>query len=1095
MFMQAYIQKLKPKLKFALTLVFAITAVFLLSKPLQTQASGYASMTESDSAGKGTTTIYGGPNWDHTGMLYYLVLPNGTKVSETVAITTNYEGIVDRKGNKVPNVMIPSKIGAEKPAKIANGAINLWGPPFEDGEPRGEEIKEWLLDTDPNGHTRAANIIRDNWGENVAKRWERKEIYLVFEPFYWNHVYINGVGTGKWFCGTTYTIGQIQYFSHGEGMGPGGTGDVMIRRYTNNMYPNCLKMEDCEEIRGMGFTAPTHGDLITNDGMGAHKMGWGIGVVWNEQEAIHTYWEDNGSPGDPEPPTSTDPPKSGDCAMVKSYYIEYRKNGRLDHYENKGTYYQKDCTNVISIDDEPNYKLEKWKISSSEADTSIEATNNARRKTWNPPSATQSGTSPALKTLQGDEQVVYVLLKKVVEETVTPTPSDINYTLKESQITKRIKLSEQDGAALATNIKDHRFKWTIVAHATQCAGHSVDTTKACDKSCVTKIYHNCAAEPDKCYDNTGDGDCDVITYDSEPCGKEHPDKKTVYCTGFQLTNKSLSFGLTNTLKDSYQDILATKWRKTAKGENTTVSKDRDSTEAQTYTSSGWDFTATLMRGKDKLTVAEWKGYGKSLKDISTSGFAVENTPQGTRKTQDYTDKFSVKFTGRTDLGDEANTTIATADTLGEGYDGDACTDTKKLTFLNSTVLAINDITVYIEVYSGTPEGGYNDTTVGKNQVQSKTISFYPYIRMRFDNLLEDDKLAFVLGQYRRSLTPNDYAQVSIGGSPETIQIDSYQWSTHAGAQQVLAEAQNTPKGADASGVLPGGATLTISTPNTKTVTVTTYQCILTSDGLTQVEKTQGSKGRTESEAESAHSSLVSSVESRLEEVEVVQHLQNKDGSKNKIIRPGTDLSEYALLTGKASEDMKYYFRSDADEVSQGDIDVVSSTTESTKYIFRAETSGDITMNGGTILNKTQTASSLSGTAKTINDKTLVVDKLVKALERNTGDDTEAIWATDGKWYNEAFDGVTVLKQVTTITVKLKDPAERMSVLDPKLTPKSSGKGDMFNKDKYMLSYYQTENIGYVGTFRGKVKLSLNTSQLFKSSGKFIIPNVTTQDLN
>ena len=115
-------------------------------------------------------------------------------------------------------------------------------------------------------------------------------------------------------------------------------------------------------------------------------------------------------------------------------------------------------------------------------------------------------------------------------------------------------------------------------------------------------------------------------------------------------------------------------------------------------------------------------------------------------------------------------------------------------------------------------------------------------------------------------------------------------------------------------------------------------------------------------------------------------------------------------------------------------------TSKEKYVFSADAEGNIRMNGEVIVTKGQGAESINNrTAKTINDKTQVVAQLVKALERNTGSDNSTTWSSaDGKWYNEAFDGVTVLVSTTTINTGLWDPMERSTVFDPKLTPKKDG---------------------------------------------------------
>ena len=160
------------------------------------------------------------------------------------------------------------------------------------------------------------------------------------------------------------------------------------------------------------------------------------------------------------------------------------------------------------------------------------------------------------------------------------------------------------------------------------------------------------------------------------------------------------------------------------------------------------------------------------------------------------------------------------------------------------------------------------------------------------------------------------------------------------------------------------------------------------------------------------------------------------------------------------------------------------------------------MNDIVILTKNQGVESISNrTAKTINDKTDVVTQLVKALERNTGDDTSAIWSSDsGKWYNEGFDGVTVLVSTTTINTGLWDPMERTTFFDTKLTPNQSSKeniGTSFYSFQMRTAAYSDLYEGEanrVGNFMGvKIYSNVDLTELYKTD-KWYSSNVTTQDL-
>ena len=161
------------------------------------------------------------------------------------------------------------------------------------------------------------------------------------------------------------------------------------------------------------------------------------------------------------------------------------------------------------------------------------------------------------------------------------------------------------------------------------------------------------------------------------------------------------------------------------------------------------------------------------------------------------------------------------------------------------------------------------------------------------------------------------------------------------------------------------------------------------------------------------------------------------------------------------------------------------------------------MNGEVIVTKSQGAESISNrTAKTINDKTQVVTQLVKALERNTGSDNSTTWSSaDGKWYNEAFDGVTVLVSSTTINTGLWDPMERSTVFDTKLTPSQSSKENIGNnfysfqmRTAAYSDLYEGE-VNRVGNFMGvNVYSNVDLIELFKTD-KWFSSNITTQDLN
>lgn len=182
---------------------------------------------------------------------------------------------------------------------------------------------------------------------------------------------------------------------------------------------------------------------------------------------------------------------------------------------------------------------------------------------------------------------------------------------------------------------------------------------------------------------------------------------------------------------------------------------------------------------------------------------------------------------------------------------------------------------------------------------------------------------------------------------------------------------------------------------------------------------------------------------------------------------GQSLSELGL-TGKSSTEAKYYMHKagnlisyqsaklgdktadligDGETASEGDLDIISINQVTTVFKVFTDTAGNVYMasvqqngtdneaiitslvnqlkdvnadtvamgqTGGAsisvLADKTVTGAAingvLSGDAKQIDDRTSFITNIVSSLTRNKGKDKTAAWSTnDGKWYNEAFDGI------------------------------------------------------------------------------------------
>ena len=99
-------------------------------------------------------------------------------------------------------------------------------------------------------------------------------------------------------------------------------------------------------------------------------------------------------------------------------------------------------------------------------------------------------------------------------------------------------------------------------------------------------------------------------------------------------------------------------------------------------------------------------------------------------------------------------------------------------------------------------------------------------------------------------------------------------------------------------------------------------------------------------------------------------------------------------------------------------------------------SADTTPNPGVFKSIEGTLAESASWTALIEPRLHIVAKLKAALEDHTGNDDTALTGTN--WYNEAFDGISVIVQDTQLEVGFIDPTERTQVLDPKLTPDTLG---------------------------------------------------------
>lgn len=522
------------------------------------------------------------------------------------------------------------------------------------------------------------------------------------------------------------------------------------------------------------------------------------------------------------------------------------------------------------------------------------------------------------------------------------------------------------------------------------------------------------------------------------------------------------------------------------------------------------------RGKDLPTLASYKE--SSNHPLLALGLKIGHTPQTQRNTQGgYKDKVA---NGAITLSKSANGDYTTE------FACEECGNSRTQTH-NTSVVAQYDLTLGVQSYIGSPNEGnavpansngsftvngvtFNNAAGYAIPHQTK-ITFYPYVQMAYDIFENGEDNANyktyavnVLAQHPSTIQVNDYVEVGWHNpSPQnSLVIESNMWSTHARA--VNAYGKNN--------VLPGGALYSLRTNNATKVAVRTWQVYIPESLRGYVTSgNQFSYNR----AVNAESNLAQQIRDTLDTLDVVQFVSNNPNADNAfsgielLNKGGQDV--YGVKTSSYD---KYWLRRGTPKGStapnEADLDIVNETKSTTIYRVRADVNGNIyvekSTNGGAswstldTLSKTEGVGALANAeARELDAKTKIVTNFVLALDRNKGNDTTV--SNGPTWYNEAWDGIHVLKTERVFTIGFRNPSVRSVVLDPKLTPPSQSLADVFTK--YRLSQFKlarkssiraNKPEGFVGNYEGRDIILPNFDKMYMSR-RFWIPNATVMDLD
>lgn len=447
--------------------------------------------------------------------------------------------------------------------------------------------------------------------------------------------------------------------------------------------------------------------------------------------------------------------------------------------------------------------------------------------------------------------------------------------------------------------------------------------------------------------------------------------------------------------------------------------------------------------------------------------------------------------------------------------------------------------------------------------QDGKLDFYPYIKMKLNNKSNNASDVYVTSTNLSSMPAytkieaglwkgNSVDSDSANGNNPTpnVNLTSTQWSTHKSSLEFISDNDIDDKNV----VLPGGAIFDVDmkrtsaqwtgepgdTPTTSTKLGYRIWQTCVPDELASA-LAPGSNAPTVSEAKNQVTAFDESVKNSVANYGLVQAVAKGITPYNGYLKNFVGDSAYQYAYNGASwmnitlsEDTKYYLKLVAPNSGDGKLDTSVSNfgihkgglVTQIEYKVAADTDGNVTVyrNNTPIktINKTQGVEVLLADAeiKRVDDATKAVTNFVAALDRNLGYDRQ-----NATWYNEAFDGITVLYSYLSYDIGLGDGSTgvisgevksvpvRTAVQDTFLSGVLENRADLYNfksdsENKVRSSMiltgeytdggvsYPSGNLGALATKNGTtMQITLPNMETFAFSKMWYIPNANVTDLN
>lgn len=542
-----------------------------------------------------------------------------------------------------------------------------------------------------------------------------------------------------------------------------------------------------------------------------------------------------------------------------------------------------------------------------------------------------------------------------------------------------------------------------------------------------------------------------------------------------------------------------------------------------------NMTMILQRSiSDKVTLYPSKNSNKAaLNDmgITSEGYIPANTRKDSLKDvpsrKSWTETFNTNFEFV-----DVNTPTATFES-DHGYtDTDNHTDDgNNASSLNGTYSKSGNTTVYgLWGKENKGDRALNDpaqqniwklSTLNfkgfKNHIKEQPFSFYPYYKMKFVSELDGaEQDAYLTAENLSTLLSLQRVDTSIfrPNGATTLELTSSQWSTHAKAHNLLADAGVDNK----NSLLPAGAIYDLRTAGSGVKASQSWigYRVFNSYVMDKNALADATNVKTKQEVVDAVNAFKNDTKNVLSNYEVVMVGQegiNQDDNNGEFYR-GSE-----VITGKDGSyrlgqefirDSKYDLQTTGSASgNSSDIDVLEELEETYDWVLTSDADGNvvITRNGTELERLQKNQKNLTNAeVKEFDSRTNIVTNFLSAIDRNMGSDR------NGKtWYNEGFSiGCLETRLAYRMGFGDGDASLRSTALNIKANGKLENRNDMFNGDEAKNRSYQFFTSArstlngcekdYVGTYDGIKIFIPNMNQLLVSN-RFYTSNTTVMDLN